>query len=516
MNARSVWMLIVLATLTYGSLLAVGGYAAYLRSDAYRIYCAEQLSQTLELPSEIGRVTPRSWLSREFNDITVWLPDRRDQVFACRRAVLRYLQSDSDDYELLLVGGTCEISTRTWLRADYRGVFESGARSGLRAAGPRRVSFREMDVTFERDDFVLRLQDARGQVTFDEHDRGKARISCPTLNGHTTLEPVLLEVEFSAAAQGVRIDRLVLTVPSTPVAQLGVGLLVGSNIVSGTFAGALEYRETPDGPVARCAGRCTDLQLAELTAGLFATPWQGHCPEIELQELVLADGRPQRLAFRGMLRNVQLNDILAAGGLPSGGGIARLAVDRAEFSSRGIDTLVASGACTDFSLEQFTSQLGLGDMTGLLNVTIDDLSIAGNRLSALEARLHVPPAQEEDENWIEARLLKELARRFLNVDIDAAVPSWIPLPERIAYAELGVRLSVADEQLIVHGTHGQGERTILTARLMGYDIPLIHEPRMSFNLTPWLDSVRERMRLLMQQRLGIEPPAPPPPPATPE
>ena len=68
-----------------GSLATTGGYAWYLRSSGYRQACAAYLSERLELPSDIGRVIPRSRCSREFDDVVVWLPDRRGRALSCRR-----------------------------------------------------------------------------------------------------------------------------------------------------------------------------------------------------------------------------------------------------------------------------------------------------------------------------------------------------------------------------------------------------------------------------------------------
>ncbi len=246
MRRPRVIVLAVLAGLVYGSLLATGGYAWYLRSDGYRKSCAARLSDSLRLPAEIGRVVPRSRNAREFQDVRVWLPERRGEAAYCRRAIVvgQPTANDADAYELQLLGGWCEISTRTWLREDYRTVLESGLRPGFDPDGPRRVVFSGMDLTFEHQGFRAALRDAHGVVAFENPVQGWATVHCNEFNGHTTADAVVLRVEFSPQAPGVRLDRVELIVPELPIAIVGLEDLAGLGLRTGSFSGRVQYRET--------------------------------------------------------------------------------------------------------------------------------------------------------------------------------------------------------------------------------------------------------------------------------
>jgi hypothetical protein len=487
----------LLAILTLGSLSVTLGNAWYVRSASYRESCAASLSETLGLPSEIGRVVPRSRMAREFEDIVVWLPGRRDEAHTCRHAVLRYTGSkeDPDEYELDLTGGSSEISTRTWLRSDYRSVIESGLRPGFTECGPRRVHFGDMRLIFDRNEFRATLSGAGGTIEFDDPQHGRASVVCTNLNGHTPREPVLLTAAFSPRETGIRVDKLELTVPDLPLAIAGLRDLVGLDVRSGTFHGRLGYSEPNGEKHVELSGHCFDVELREFTGGLVPTGWRGTCPEIEMQELRVENRVPTRLRFRGRLSDVHLGDILATWGLRDTTGVLALSVGAADFSQNGIDRFVASGTCIDLDLEKLSKAIGLGAMSGVLRVQIADLTIEDNRLKSLDATLTVADA-DDPPNWVEGVLLREIARRALKFDLPPIVPP------RLEYTRLGVRLEVQDEELHVFGTHGEKERAILTARLLGNEIALINEPHNAFDLTPFFDDLRARARAAIEARLA--------------
>ena len=479
-------VLVGLIVATVGSLAVTISYAWYLRSERYRQYCATYLSESLALPSDIGRVVPRSWSSREFDDVAVWLPGRRDQALFCEQAVLVYTPepNDPEAYEIELYGGTCEISTRTWLREDYRRVIESGLRPGFDPEGPRRVRFSGMNLHFKRDRFRVLLENATGVVEFATHESGWIAVHCNALNRYVAPQPVVLTAQFSPYNSGVRVDELVLRIPDLPVSVLGLRDLVGFELHSGTFSGQLLYRESGDGRSATLSGKCHELSLEECTAGLTPYPWHGTGAEIELKELTLKNGRFQRLRFGGILTEVVLGDVLSLWGLEEIGGELVLRVREADLSHNGIERLIASGQCESVSLEALSKQFGLGGMSGTARLVIDDLTVEQNRLSSLNAELVVE--QRAEPNWIEGRLLEELVQRILHVNLPPL------LPERIEYTHLGFRLDVRDEVLYVFGTHGPREKTILTVRLLDQEIPLLTEPEQPFELSSWFDQLRAR------------------------
>ncbi len=489
--------LITLAVLVFGSLLATGGYAYYLRSDTYRGICAEGLSEQLGLPAEIGRVVPRTRNSREFQNVCVWLPERRDVAAMCASAVLTDTPTpdNPEAYELDLHDGTCEISTRTWLREDYRLMLESGLRPGFDPAGPRQIRFHGMDLMFERDRFRVTLDDATGTIAFDGPELGRATLTCGTFNGYATADPVTLRAEFSPQTTGVRLDHIKLEVPELPIALLGLQDLAGLGIRTGSFSGKLDYSESDTDRTVTVSGQTAQLQLVEFTAALFARPWRGAAPEIEIEELTLVNGRPQRLRFRGVLKGVVLGDILEPWGLAGVGGNLVLRVRAADLSPTGITRFVASGRCDHIVLDQVSQALGWGRMTGIARVVIEDLTIIENHLVAFDAQIIVDQASADELNWIERDLVSEIANRTIGV----ALPDF--LPERFEYTQLGVRLDVRDEILHVFGTHGPHEKTILTVSLQGQEFPIIQEPRDAFDLSVHFDDARGRLAEHLRRHL---------------
>lgn len=493
---RTRWICAATLTLVLmGATAYTGGAALYLRSASYRSACAATLSEHLGLPADIGGVTPRSRTTRSFQDVEVWLPQRRDRALHCDEAtvILRPTPADPDGYEIEIVGGAAEISTRTWMRSDYRSVIESGLRPGFAPDGPRRVRFSNMDLRFERDQFRATLSRASGAVSFEEPGRGVLRVLCRALNGYEPVDPAVLSASFSPRAAGMRVDALELSVPAIPLRAVGLQQLANLDARSGTFSGKLRYAESDAGRQVGIAGRCTGLQLAELTGGLLPRAIRGACPEIELQELTALNRVPQRLRFRGILRQVELGDLLGLLGWSAIGGRADFDVGAAEISQQGIRRFVASGACEDISVAGVTDALGMGVMTGRLRMRIGDLAIEDNRIRTLDAELEVAPSDDAPD-YVEGRLVRELVSRALHVELPPL------LPERIEYSRLGVRIEVRDEVLTVFGSHGERNQVILTVRLYGAELPLIREPKSSFDLRPTLDALRASAAAALETR----------------
>jgi hypothetical protein len=443
-------------------------------------------------------VVPRSRSQREFRDVVVWLPERRGPALSCEQALVvrTPLPDDPKAYQIELSGGSCEISTRTWLRQDYRSVIDKGLKPGFAPDGPQRVTFSDMTVSFERDRFRAQLREAHGLVVFENPQRGRASITCWEFNGHRSTEPVRLLAQFSPQDSGICIDRLDLITPELPIRVAGLRELAGVPVRSGRFNGRLVYEERDDGRRLVVSGKCLDLELPECTEGLTPLPWRGRCPEIELQELRVENRRPTRLRFRGVLSDLALGDVLATWGLEGVRGTFSLDVGAADLSPRGIEQFVAMGKGAGISLEALTRALGWGAMSGRLNITISDLTIENNRLKSLDAALVVADVADPP-NWIEGRLLREIISRTLKVDLPPI------LPERIEYTKLGLRLEVRDEVLWVFGTHGEREKTILTVRLFGRDTPLLFEPPRSFDLRAQFDKLRALAATRLEQGLPI-------------
>src|SRR5215510_1245036 len=48
-----------------------------LRSDGYRRAVERDLTDFFEMPCEVGRIRPRTFSSRSFEDVVLWLPEHR-------------------------------------------------------------------------------------------------------------------------------------------------------------------------------------------------------------------------------------------------------------------------------------------------------------------------------------------------------------------------------------------------------------------------------------------------------
>lgn len=488
--------LALLALATLGSLAVTGGYAWHLRSDRYRNSCAQALSRALGLPAEIGRIVPRSRRCREFQQVRIWLPERRDEAAFCERALLTRtpLPGQPKAYELNLRGGQCEISARTWLREDYRFMLESGLRPGFSPAGPRRVILENMDLAFEHDRFRAALQDASGVVLFEEPRLGRATLWCGQFNGHTSETAVTLQAEFTPQPTGIRLDLVTLTVPELPIATVGLDKLAGLGLRSGSFSGQVVYRETDTGRQLTVSGKAFRVDLGECTGAFLARPWRGTVPELELEELSLVDNRPQRLRFRGVFTDLLADDVLAAWGLGTSDARATLRIQTADLTPEGIEYFVASGRCDAIDLAEISEAVGWGRVTGRARLVVDDLTVDQNRLASLDAEILVEPPGGES-NSIDRNLLSELLRRTLGLPL----PSF--LPERFEYTQLGVRLEVRDEVLYVFGTHGPRQKAILSVRVGGEEFPVLFEPESPIDLRVPLDNLRSRLQATIHEGL---------------
>lgn len=487
-----------LAVVFAASVGTTGGIAWYLRSDSYRNYCSKSLSETLVLPSEIGGVTPRSSRSRQFDDVRVFLPDRRDQVFHCRSAVyeMRPTPRDEQAYVLRLQDGECEISTRTWLREDYRHVVEAGLHPGFTPGGPDEVFFSGMDMRFIREAFQMRLDDAAGAVRFENDRIGVANVLCRKFNGHDSSEPVTLTATFSPRDTGVRIEHLELVVPRLPLGLLALGDLVGASVKTGEFAGRLTYAESDSGRLLTATGTLRDLAVREFLAPFLPGGASGVCSELDLQELRVEGKMPTRLRFRGALRDVKLGELLAPLGLSALDGAAALQIRDAELTTDGIARLSLSAECRGASLEGLTTALQFGRASGRVNLTISDLRIENNRLATLDAVVQVDDSAGE-ALWVDGELLKTVARRALG-DSLPALP--IGAGTRVAYRRLGARLEVRDEQLRVFGTHGERNRVLLSVELLGKEIAVLREPAQPFDLRPVFEDLRKKAAAAAEAR----------------
>lgn len=495
MDVRRGAALALLITVQLSTAGLAAGYSWYLRSDAYRTYCAQRLANELQLPTAIGQVVPRSWTAREFQDVLVWLPDRRALAATVDAARIATLPNHGPEaYDITLNGGRCEISARTWLRSDLRFVVESGLKPGFSPDGPQRVFFRDVDLALSREPFTAQLSHATGTVDFRARSHATVTAACREFNGFPC-PPVILVGEFSPRRNGIQVDDLRVTVPTLSVRTLDLARITGVPIQSGAFEGELHYSESAARRCIRVAGQCTDLQLSELSAPFFTQPWRGDCPRIRLHELVVHDGIPERVSFDGRVSGLRLADLLAPWGIQGLDAGVEFSIQEAVLTQSGVERFIASGYCEGVDLERLTEVLGHGKMSGRGTVRIHNMLIENNTLVALEARVEASRAGDE-ELWISRELLASVAKQVLKFELPRL------LPERIEYARLGAELRIEQEELYVFGTHGQANKSILTIRLPGgMELPLVREPATPFSLRGWFEQLRTAEQRWLQSGL---------------
>ena len=67
------------------------------------------------------------------------------------------------------------------------------------------------------------------------------------------------------------------------------------------------------------------------------------------------------------------------------------------------------------------------------------------------------------------------------------------LPEKTEYAELGMRVVLQDGRVRIRGTHGPGERTLMTVKLFGRPMRLIVEPSELFDVSAYTRDLSTRL-----------------------
>ncbi len=492
LSRRSIAAL-ALAAAWLAALGSVSGFAWYFRSARYRAHTSAELSKYLGLPAEIGRTNPLSLSARGFGDVVVFLPQRRAKIFTCRDARFGYLPPPDDErYVITLHDGHVEISSRTWLSSDYRAIFEAGVRPGFELPGLEAVRFSDMAITLERDPLTLELGAAAGTVRFPTNQTGNARLVANAINGTPVTDPVSLSTTFSQAPTGIAIDNLTLTVPALALDTLTGRQPRQFRLQSGTFSGSLHHREPAGNPVTTVSGTLTEVDIGELTRGWLPQPVAGHASELRLESLELRGGRIARVACDGQLHAVALRDLLQPMGIDPGGAFATLSLQEFRLGPTGIERAVLSGSLTGLDLRAITSGGDWGVATGVVDLAIADLVIVNNRLHRLIADAHVRNPADQD-GWIEGRLLQTLLTRASGINL----PNW--LPDRVHYAELGVRIEVHDEELYLLGTHGPDNQVIMTVLFQEQPLPLIYQPRRPIDLATWLDPLRDQLTALARQ-----------------
>lgn len=475
---------VISVVLVVGSVGSTLGYAWHLRSDGYRLATQASLSQRLNMPVEIGRITPLSFNTSRFEDIRTWLPRHSLQVFGCERAVWRAVQHDgAAHHELEIENGWVLVGTGGWSRSDYDAILHSGLGHDFAEIGLSKVHLNGIDFRWDHPDFQLSAKNSTGIILFDQDGVGQAALDARRLNHCVTKEPIHIHATFRPG-QGLRFDEVVLDVPRLPLGTLGLDKVLGGKLTAGTFAGRVVYREA-DHEHLIVSGDIEEGSLYELTGQVIGGPFHGDVT-VTLDQAEFVDTALHALRFHGWLDRVRIGDLLPMLDDPKAEGRLDLEVSHFAYQDGRIVRLSASGQADNVPLDVITQRLGYGTVTGRLRIRINSLSIVDDRLRAADVDLIVTPPADAP-GIIDKETIRVLLMQFVGIDTSRV------LPEQVEYVKLGAKLLFSGEELTLRGTHGPAGRTILTIRVAGREFGVIQQPDRTYKVGDLIGLVRKEV-----------------------
>lgn len=476
-----------------GSLGFTASYAVRLHSEAYRVEVERDLGAFFELPCEVGRVRGRTFDSRAFEDLVIFLPDRRDQVFSCKTAIWHEQEQDGEEVRNLdLIDGVLILGSDKWVHDDYRTVIRSGLDHDFEELRLSEVRMSDFDIRFDRGDLSIRCSRASGLIDMSDPGTGIARLHAYELNGHTVHDGVRIRALFSPK-NGIEISELVLTLPEVPLASIDIGVAVAEEITRGRFAGRVEYRDSEgDRPSeVRLAGNLVDADLSELTCHLPFGPLEGDV-SINVDDARLSDSLVTHFRGRGRITNLSFAAFAPFLKLPDLSGSASFNLDPVDISLGHVNRLRIDGHIRDLSLEELLHVWGKGSATGMLSIRVNNLDIVDDNIKSADIEITALPPKG-GTGTLDRTLILGVAERLLNFTWPSALPQNL-IPDQLEYTQFGMRLLVKDNRLRILGTHGDGNDTIMTIRVRGYSFGLVKEQSGTTDLTPYLADLLRRIR----------------------
>ena len=493
MRPHRLILLLISIVLVGGSLGATAGYGLYYGSDAYRRATEEDLSRFFEMPVEIGNVRPHSFETRVFEDVVLWLPDRRgrDRVFTCKEAHWHEREIDGRPVnELDLIHGQLNLGTDRWQTTDYYQVLESGLGHNFEDLDLIRVGLSDFEISFMRGGLSIICGGTSGEIDFTDPTEGEARLFAEELNGYRVRQNVRILARFSPK-NGVEVSELYLDLPKVPLASIGIGPAVGSDVSGGSFAGAIEYHSDQSDHEVALRGDLTDVQLAEFTKKLPFGPIIGQL-SVAVDEARLSQSVITHLQGRGRVTGLQLDAFAPLVNLPALSGCADLNIQWVDLALGHINRLVVDGHLSDLSLEQILRRWGRGSATGMLAIKVNSFRVVDDGIQAADIEISAVPPRGEP-GTIDRALILDVAEKLGGF----SWPTWLPtqlIPEKIEYTQFGLVLSIRDNKLRVLGAHGKDGETILSLNILGREWSAYKEPSGVIDLTPWIDTFLEKAR----------------------
>ncbi len=470
-----------------GSLSTTLAYALHLRSDGHRRALEAKLSRTLRMDTSIGSVEPLSLSSRQLNDVRVRSKRREADVFGCERAVWRRtLQSGQGVYSLELIGGWLVVGTNSWGAGDYREILQTGLGHDFAALGVRDIRLHSIDLrwTHSRAQFVA--ERTVGDIRFDGDGIGRASLLAPCLNGIEVDTPISISARFTPGER-VRFHEVAMNVPEAPLRALSPDAFVGAAVTRGRFAGTVRYREGESGPLVTVSGAVHDALLNELTHQVRGGPYDGRV-DIVVDEATFGASALQMLRFSGELHDLDLGQVAPVMDPPLSGRLD-LRVHQAVYEKGRIDYFSGEGRADRVSLAALTGLIGRGQVTGSLKVAIHSLLFVDGRLVLADVTLDAV-ADADVPGTIDRAMLRTVSKQALGFDATRLLPDDV---QQIEYTRLGVRLELNRNELRVHGSHGQENKTILTVNLLGSEMGIIKAPQRTFRVDDLVELARRHL-----------------------
>jgi len=475
-----------------GSIAGTSWYAHRLHSEAYRREVERDVTAFFALPTTIERVRGRTFDSRDFVNVVVRLPSDGAKVFDCATAT--WIEESGDRNFLALDRGLLVLGDAVWADEQYRNLIRQGIGAELQALDLRGIRLTDFRLRFEKDDFGITCSGASGDIDLSDPALGRADLTAHQLNGTRIDDGVRIHAQFVPDG-GIEVRDIRLAVPSIPLPVLQLDEFLGGPVTGGEFEGSIEYRLRGAAglPEARVSGRVVDAELAELTRIAPYGPYQGNV-SLQVDDARFAERLLTHFKGRGAIRDLGFASFAPLLQMPALDGQASFVFDDVNIALGIVHRIKLNGTVEGVSLEQLLNRWADGGATGTVGVRVSNFELVGEVIRSADIQIEVIPP-DGAPGYVERQLLLDVAESALGFEWPSALPKQL-LPERVEYVAIGARLLVRDNVLRVLGTHGTGDRALVTIRdpVFGQEIAVAKERSETIDLSPYVRDAFDRMR----------------------
>ena len=485
-------ILIVAIAVGGGSIAGTTWYAHRLHSEAYRRQVERDVTAFFALPTTVGSVRGRTFDSRDFVNVAVRLPGNGATVFECATAT--WIEEQIDRNYLALESGLLVLGDSVWADEQYRSLVRQGIGTDLKALDLRGIRLTDFRLRFEKNEFGITCSGVSGEIDLKDPTLGRAELTAHQLNGVRIDEGVRIRASFVPDG-GIEVRDIRLSVPSIPLPVLQLDNFLGGAVTGGAFAGSIEYqmRGANEPPEARFSGRIDDAELAELTRIAPYGPYQGNV-SLQVESARFTGRLLTHFEGRGSIRELEFASFAPFLQMPKLDGRASFVFDDVNIAMGVVNRVRLNGAVKDVSLEQLLNRWADGGATGSVSVRVSNFELIGEEIRSADIQIEVIPPSGAD-GYVDRKLLLDVAESAFGYEWPSALPKRL-LPERVRYVAIGARLLVRDNQLRILGTHGTGNRALVTIRdpVFGQEIAVAKERTDTIDLGPYVRQVFARMR----------------------